>query len=81
MNDCPKTLTAKLITYEPLEVNLQTGASSVASNYEGAYFYVPNEEQQIIPTENAVLAKNIVIDKIPSSYGKIYYNGFYIRVS
>lgn len=74
-------LDAVLVEQPKLEAILHTGVQSVSSNYEGAYFFTPSDERQIVQTKNQTLAENIVIDKIPSNYGKITSVAGYIRVS
>lgn len=76
-------LTAKLIEREPLEAELvaQIKVVDVTSDYEGAYEFTPSDVEQIAPTAGKLLSKEIVIKPIPSYWGKITYNGAYIRVS
>lgn len=76
-------LTAKLIEREPLEAELvaQIKVVDVTSDYEGVYEFTPSDVEQIAPTAGKLLSKEIVIKPIPSYWGKITYNGTYIRVS
>lgn len=48
--------------------------------YDGATSITPNETEQILPTKNHTLKENITVGPIPNNYGKIIYNGSYIRV-
>lgn len=67
-----------------VNLSAQLGASfSVvdADIYEGEYTFTPSEETQTILTKNKYLEDNIVINPIPSNYGKITYNGSVITVS
>ncbi len=77
------SITAKLIEREPLEAELvaQIKVVDVTSDYEGAYEFTPSDVEQIAPTAGKLLSKEIVIKPIPSYWGKITYNGTYIRVS
>lgn len=52
-----------------------------ADIYDGEYVFVPSEETQTVLTQNKYLEDNIVINPIPSNYGKITYNGSVITVS
>ena len=49
--------------------------------YEGAVEITPSEEEQILNTANKTVLQNIVINPIPSSYGRITWNGSVITVS
>lgn len=79
-------LTAKLIQNSFLNADLLavvragTDSSDVLS-YEGAYFFVPSDHQQVINTKGKLMGENVVIDKVPSNYGLIEYDGFQVRIS
>ncbi len=79
-------LTAKLIQNSFLNADLLavvragTDSSDVPS-YEGAYFFVPSDHQQVINTKGKLMGENVVIDKVPSNYGLIEYDGFQVRIS
>lgn len=53
----------------------------VADWYEGEYTFVPTEQTQIIPTKGKSMAQDIVIQAIPSNYGRIVWNGSTLTVS
>lgn len=86
-------LTATLITNPPLDAVLieqpeleavlliSANAGGSSPKYDGEYFFIPSEEQQVISTKNQTLAEDIVIDKIPSNYGKITSVAGFIRVT
>lgn len=66
-------------------VNLAVGigATYVAANkeyYKGSYVFTPSDEMQTVPTADKVLSENIVINPVPSNYGRITYNGAVITV-
>lgn len=48
--------------------------------YEGEYSFTPTNEVQIIPTQGLTLAENLEIQAIPSNYGKVSWNGAYLKV-
>ena len=48
--------------------------------YEGPYEVTPTEETQVLPTEARTLIENIIVNPIPSNYGRIVYNGSVITV-
>ena len=52
-----------------------------APSYEGNYIFTPTEEEQIVPTEGTRLSQNIIINPIPSNYGRITWNGSVLTVS
>lgn len=52
-----------------------------ANTYDGEYEFTPTDEQQTIVTVNKLLLDNIVINPVPSNYGKIEWNGSYLTVS
>ena len=49
--------------------------------YTGEYTITPTTESQTLTTEQMSMAQNIVVNPIPSNYGRIDYNGGYITVS
>lgn len=49
--------------------------------YEGAYEVTPTQETQILPTELRLIERNIVVNPIPSNYGRITWNGTVLTVS
>ena len=57
------------------------GGEVATSDYSGAYSVTPSTEAQILPTADKTLARNIVVEPIPSNYGLITWNGSTITVS
>ena len=49
--------------------------------YDGAIDITPSSDVQILETKNTVLYENIVINPIPSNYGRISWNGISLTVS
>lgn len=49
--------------------------------YEGSYEITPNAETQTLETKNLRMTDNIVINPIPSNYGRVDWNGQYLTVS
>lgn len=76
-------LIAKLMEREPLQAELTARIEVVdaAGDYEGEYEITPNEKEQRLATAGKLLAQEIVIKPIPSYWGRITYDGTYIRVS
>lgn len=49
--------------------------------YDGPYEFTPSDDEQIIPILDKLATADIVINPIPSNYGKIGWNGAYLTVS
>lgn len=49
--------------------------------YEGSYELTPTQQTQILPTEGLRMTANVVINPIPSNYGRIGWNGLFLTVS
>ena len=58
---------------------LSAGRPSIPS-YAGPYAFEPAEEAQTARTGGYALSEDIVIQPIPSNYGRIAYNGSVITV-
>lgn len=56
-------------------------AGSILPIYDGEYTITPGDEEQVLQTRKTVLTENIVINPIPSNYGKITWNGSALTVS
>lgn len=59
--------TIKLIGHISLPISHET--------YSGPYTIVPRDSSQTINTEDLLMRENIVVEKIPSNYGKITWDG------
>lgn len=46
-----------------------------AESYKGAYEVTPSFEKQTLETAYRLLTKDVVVEPIPSNYGKISYDG------
>lgn len=66
-----KTITAKAQIYKPPSIN----------PYTGAYEYTPTDNAQTIPIFGLTATRDIVINPIPSNYGKITWDGSTLTVS
>lgn len=76
-----------LIGDEKLEFQLSDGGcldfdltSVTPKSYSGSYEFTPSEERQEIQTEEKYLSENIVINAIPENYGRIVWDGAYLKV-
>lgn len=49
--------------------------------YDGSYDFTPSEQAQTIEISDKTARANIIIEPIPSNYGRITYNGSTIMVS
>lgn len=54
--------------------------SVTPKSYSGDYEFTPSEERQEIQTEEKYLNKNIVINAIPENYGRIVWDGAYLKI-
>ena len=52
----------------------------IAGDYSGSYLVTPGEEQQTLSTSGKICELDIVVEAIPSNYGRIEYNGSTITV-
>lgn len=52
-----------------------------ANPYTGEYVVTPSENEQVLATKGKYLSNNVVINPIPSNYGKISWNGSVLTVS
>lgn len=48
--------------------------------WEGSYVFEPTQADQRIPVNGYYMADDIIIQKIPSYYGKVSYNGYALRI-
>lgn len=51
------------------------------SPYRGSYVVTPSDETQTLRTANCELIADIVINPIPSNYGKISWDGSTLRIT
>ena len=49
--------------------------------YTGDYTVVPSDEAITLYTDGKLMEGNVTVEKIPSNYGKIGWNGSYLTVS
>lgn len=86
----PMTVSSSVVTVPmevtasnvPIPMNVSTAYyTSHYDTYGGAYEFAPGDEQQVVQTSNKVLKDDIIIQPIPSNYGKITYDGVVITVS
>lgn len=77
------TLTGSLSPRGTLTAVLTGGISTLdpLPYYDGSYAITPTTETQTLSTADKSMAENIVINPIPSNYGRITYNGGTLTVS
>lgn len=65
-----------------LKVEVMQGIINKPENdtYKGNYRVTPNQSKQILNTSGKTLTDNIVVEPIPSNYGKIIWNGSAITI-
>lgn len=70
---------------EPEELEIDLGPAVVVHDegepYEGPYEATPTRETQVFETEGLLMAEHFTVNPIPSNYGLITYNGFYMTVT
>ena len=49
--------------------------------YDGPYEVTPGDEAQTLQTAGKSLAQDVVVDRIPSNYGKISWDGATMTIS
>ncbi len=55
--------------------------TGMPEHYDGAYEFTPGDSAQTISIKDKMADADIVIDPIPSNYGKISWNGSVLTVS
>ena len=48
--------------------------------YDGDYTVAPGETEQVLLTKDLIMTDNLTIGAVPSGYGRLEYNGQYLRV-
>lgn len=76
-----ETIAGELSPIGSLEGEITIPRIIETETYQGAYEVTPSEETQVLMTEGKALNENIVIDPIPSNYGRITWDGRVITVS
>ena len=83
------------VQYNPANIRVQTSsrALNVATGspivkeyvdvepYNGPYSVTPTQETQILNTSNKRMLGNVIVNPIPSFYGRIGWNGNVLTVS
>lgn len=79
----PPSLTLELTKPPSLELEFPgvTVTHTDAPRYEGPYEATPTRETQVFETEGLLMAEHFTVNPIPSNYGLITYNGFYMTVT
>lgn len=67
-------------TSERFTMDMGTTTAVHAGAYRGTYTVTPSEEAQTLATEGFYLENNVMIDPIPSNYGRITWNGSTLTV-
>lgn len=59
---------------------IQYIARNIFPDYDGGYAVTPGEAPQILPTAGTILHHDMVIEPIPSNYGRIEFDGAKLRI-
>lgn len=52
-----------------------------APAYKGEYIITPTTYEQILNTAGKIMAKDVIVERIPANYGLITWNGSFLKVS
>ena len=63
-----------------LSGTLSAGRGGAPDIYDGAYEVTPGEEDVVLQTNGFLMTDNVTVEKIPSNYGRIAWNGSVITV-
>lgn len=75
-------IAAALSAPAELRAELHAAESSTdAEIYKGDYVYTPTEKAQTVRISHMLASRDIVINPIPSNYGRITWNGSTLTVS
>lgn len=68
--------------HEDIAVGVETSVTaSIVPRYEGDYNVTPAGEAQILSTSGKLMTEDIKIERIPSQYGLVTWDGSVITVS
>ena len=75
------TIVGSLSPVETITAELNIPTYINVDVYDGEYEFAPTTETQVINTANKTLTNNIVINPIPSNYGRITWDGGRLTIS
>lgn len=74
-------LKGEIARVESINGGLAVGVTVIGGKpYEGSYEITPSTEVQTLDTKDRILAEQLIINPIPSNYGRISYNGLALTV-
>lgn len=76
-----ETLQGTLSESASLTAQMTIPTTAEVPRYDGSYTFTPSSEQQTIVIDHQMAMQDIVIEAIPSNYGRITWNGSTITVS
>lgn len=74
----------EIISDNQIDFGFDTQVNVTTSNiptYDGEYEVTPSEESVTLHTANLAMLRDVVINPIPSNWGKIGWNGAYLTVT
>lgn len=74
------TITGSMSGVETLSGKIKVPSVVGVDPYEGEYAVTPGEETIVLSTGKKYMAENVVVNPIPSNYGKIVWNGAHLRI-
>lgn len=75
-----ETITGRLSALESLSGKIKVPSVVGVDPYEGEYAVTPGEKTIVLSTDKKYMAENVVVNPIPSNYGKIVWNGAHLRI-
>jgi hypothetical protein len=75
------TLTGNVSGESTLSGEVQIYNASAPPDYTGGYEVTPSQQEQVLPTANTMVARNIIVNPIPEYYGLITWDGAVLTVS
>lgn len=74
----------------PIEMDVSSGSIGIDAelsteyhvyqNYRGRATVTPTNNYQVLYTKNRLMNQNIVVEPIPSNYGRIIWSGGYLQI-
>ena len=69
-----------IVGRETVKLSVPEHSVILADLYSGPYEITPSDETQILSTKKFQMEKDVVINPIPSNYGKIIWDGATMKI-
>lgn len=77
----PKEVKLSVEDNFPIELDVDVAFNNKATSYLGPTSFIPTEERQIAHTAGQLIEQDIIVEPIPSNYGKITWDGRRITIT